>query len=170
MATRSKPTTAEAEGKRILDSIRLLVRSLRLFDREAQAKYGISAAQMFVLHALDTDDVLSLNEVAEKTATDQSSASVVVGRLVEVGYVSRTARKDDRRHVELRLTAKGRAVIRRSPPPAQQKILGAIAAMPPRDRKAFAEMLDSFVETIGAGGRKAPMLFEESAPKSRKRT
>ncbi|HEX7807288.1 MAG TPA: MarR family transcriptional regulator, partial [Thermoanaerobaculia bacterium] len=101
MATRTKPTTAEAEGKRILDSIRLLVRSLRLFDREAQSKYGISAAQMFVLHALDTDDVLSLNELADKTATDQSSASVVVGRLVEAGYVSRTARKNDRRHVEL---------------------------------------------------------------------
>jgi MarR family transcriptional regulator, organic hydroperoxide resistance regulator len=168
MATRTKPTTAEAEGKRILDSIRLLVRSLRLFDREAHSKYGISAAQMFVLHALDTDEVLSLNELAEKTATDQSSASVVVGRLVEIGYVSRAARKDDRRHVELKLTAKGRAVIRRSPPPAQQKILAAIASMPARERKAFAEMLDSFVETIGAGAKKVPMLFEDEKAKTRK--
>jgi DNA-binding MarR family transcriptional regulator len=169
MATRTRPTSVDAEGKRILDAIRLLVRSLRLFDRETQAKYGISAAQAFVLHALDTDEVLSLNELAERTATDQSSASVVVQRLVDAGYVTRTPRKDDRRHVELRLTAKGRAVIRRSAPPAQQKILDAVSTMAPRERKAFASMLDAFVDGIGAGGKKAPMLFEDDAPKSRKR-
>lgn len=169
MANRIKSRSADNEGKRILDAIRLLVRSLRLFDRQTQSKYGISAAQAFVLHALDSDEVLSLNEVAERTATDQSSASVVVQRLVDAGYVSRTPRKDDRRHVELRLTAKGRAVIRRSPPPAQQKILDAIEEMSARERKAFAEMLDSFVDSIGAGGKKAPMLFEEAPSKSRKR-
>ncbi len=161
--------TADSEGKRVLDAIRLLVRSLRLFDREAQSKHGITAAQSFVLHALDDAEVLSLNELAERTATDQSSASVVVQKLVDAGYVSRTPRKDDRRHVDLKLTAKGRGVIRRSPAPAQQKILDAINAMSSRDRKQFAEMLDMFVDAIGAGGRKAPMLFEDETPKSRKR-
>ncbi len=170
MAIPIKTPHADPDGKRILDAIRLLVRSLRLFDREAQAKYGLSAAQMFVLHALDTNDVLSLNELAERTATDQSSASVVVQRLVEAGFVTRTPRSDDRRHVELRLTAKGRTVIRRSPPPAQQKILSTVAAMPPRDRKIFARMLDTFVGSIGADARKAPMLFEEDPAKPRKRS
>ena len=50
-----------SEGKRVLNSIRQLVRALRLYDREAQSKYGISAAQMFVLHTLEQDEVLSLN-------------------------------------------------------------------------------------------------------------
>ena len=150
-----------SEGKRILNSIRQLVRVLRLFDREAQSKYGISAAQVFVLHALDSEDVLSLNELAERTATDQSSASVVVQKLVDSGYVSRVARKDDRRHIELRLTQKGRNVIRRSPPPAQQRILEAVDALSPRDRKAFANTLEQFVQDIGVRGKKVPMLFED---------
>jgi DNA-binding MarR family transcriptional regulator len=169
MATQNKGRAADAEGKRILDAIRLLVRSLRIFDRQAQSKYGLSAAQMFVLHALDTNDVLSLNELAERTATDQSSASVVVQRLVDGGYVLRTPRKDDRRHVELRLTPKGRTIIRRSPPPAQKNILDAIQAMPERQRKVFAKMLDEFVAAIGASGAKAPMLFEDEPIKTPKR-
>lgn len=157
------------EGKRILNSIRQLVRALRLFDREAQSKYGISAAQMFVLHALDQEDGLSLNQLAERTATDQSSVSVVVQRLVDAGCVTRTPRKDDRRHVELRLTPKGRGIIRRSPPPAQQKILAAVEGMPPRQRKQFADLLESFVQAFGVRGKKAPMMFEDEVPRTRKK-
>jgi DNA-binding MarR family transcriptional regulator len=151
----------ESESKRILNSIRHLVRALRLFDREAQTRYGISAAQMFVLHALSEEDVLSLNELADRTATDQSSASVVVQRLVEAGYVTRAAQKEDRRRIELRLTARGRTVIRKSPPPAQQKILAAIDRMPAKERKAFAAMLETFVSEIGVRAKRAPMLFED---------
>lgn len=158
-----------SEGKRVLNSIRQLVRALRLYDREAQSKYGISAAQMFVLHTLEQDEVLSLNELAERTATDQSSASVVVQRLVDAEYVTRTPRKEDRRHVELRLTPRGRGVIRRSPPPAQQKILAAIEAMPTRERKLFADLLESFVVAFGVRGKKAPLLFEEDQPSRRVR-
>jgi DNA-binding MarR family transcriptional regulator len=151
----------ESESKRILNSIRHLVRALRLFDREAQQRYGISAAQMFVLHALSEEEMLSLNELADRTATDQSSASVVVQRLVEAGYVSRGAQKEDRRRVALRLTAKGRAVLRKSAPPAQQKMLAAIDGMPAKDRKVFAALLETFVRDIGVRGKKAPMLFED---------
>ena len=171
MGTQKKSRSATAqpsEGKRILNSIRQLVRALRLFDREAQSKYGISAAQMFVLHALEAEDVLSLNELSQRTATDQSSASVVVQKLVESGYVSRAARKDDRRHIELRLTAKGRNIIRRSPPPAQQRILATVEALPPRDRKALAAMLEQFVESFGVRGKKAPMLFEDEGPRTKR--
>ena len=163
MATPKKTTSAaaSADGKRILDAIRQLVRALRLFDREAQAKHGITAAQMFMLHSLEGDEVLSLNQLAERAATDQSSASVVVHKLVEAGYVTRTARKDDRRRIELRLTAKGRAIIRKSPPPAQQRMLEAIATLKPRDRKALADSLEQFVHEIGAGGKKVSLLFED---------
>jgi DNA-binding MarR family transcriptional regulator len=161
MATGKKSVTHQPEGTRILNSIRQLVRALRLFDREAQSKHGISAAQMFVLHALREEDGISLNALAERTATDQSSASVVVQRLVDGGYLTRTPKQEDRRHIVLRLTPKGRAVTRRSPPPAQQRIIAAVDAMSPRDRKAFAQMLEMFVEEVGVKGKKAPMLFED---------
>ena len=140
---------ADDEGMRILNSIRQLVRALRLFDREAQSRYGVTAAQMFVLHAIDQEEGLSLNALAARTATDQSSASVVVQRLVEAGYVLRTAQAADRRRVELRLTPKGRGIIRKAPPPAQQKILATVAAMSVRDRKELAALLERFVDAFG---------------------
>jgi MarR family transcriptional regulator, organic hydroperoxide resistance regulator len=169
MATQTPAGGSGDEGTRILNSIRQLVRALRLFDRETQTRYGITAAQMFVLHALEDNDGLSLTALADRTATDQSSASVVVQRLVEGGYVTRTPRPDDRRHIELRLTTKGRGVIRKSPPPAQQKILAIVEAMPARDRKQFASLLEGFVGAFGRRGARTPMLFEEEPPKRARR-
>jgi DNA-binding MarR family transcriptional regulator len=166
---RGRMTKQEAtEGERVLNSVRRLVRALRLFDRRAQTRHGITAAQMYVLHTLQQEDGLSMNELAARTATDQSSASVVVQRLVEEGHVTRTARKADRRHVELRLTPKGRVVVRKSPPPAQQRILAAIDEMSPRDRKAFAALFEAFLERFGLPDQKAPMLFEDEPPKKQR--
>ena len=41
-----------SDSQRILDSIRRLVRLLRVSDRQAQAELGISGAQLFVLTEL----------------------------------------------------------------------------------------------------------------------
>lgn len=158
-----------AEGERILNSVRRLVRALRLFDRRSQSKHGITAAQVYVLHTLQHQDGLSMNELAERTATDQSSASVVVQRLVESGYVTRTPKKEDRRHVELRLTPKGRAVVRKSPSPAQQRLLAAIEAMSSKERAAFANLFETFLDHFGLPDQRAPMLFEDEPGKKEKR-
>ena len=158
-----------SEAKRILTLVRRLVRALRIYDRQAQSRYGLTAAQMFVLHALAGvgEDGISLNDLADRIATDQSSASVVVQRLVAEGLVSRTPRPDDRRHVELRLTPQGRRTIRRAPPPAQEKMINAIDSMPPGDRKRLVALMETFVSRLGVS-EKAPMLFEDEPRRARK--
>src|SRR5882762_3561794 len=101
--------SAMTDSQRILDSIRRLVRLLRVSDRQAQAELGVSGAQLFVLRELGRTPALSLNELASRTLTDQSSVSVVVTRLVEAGLVSRERARDDARRLVLGLTRAGRA-------------------------------------------------------------
>ena len=127
------------DTQRILDSIRRLVRLLRLTDRAAQSELGLSGAQLFVLHELGRSPSLSLSELADKTRTDQSSVSVVVTRLVESGYVTRDRDKRDGRRLVLNLTKSGKAVTEKSPPAAQEKI----------------------IEELGESTGAAPMLFED---------
>jgi DNA-binding MarR family transcriptional regulator len=150
----------DEDAKQIMIAIRRLVRALRLFERESESRYGLSAAQMFVLHVLREEDELSLNELAMRTATDQSSASTVVQRLVDAGYVGREQSRRDRRAIVLSLTAKGRALVRRAPAPAQEQIFASIGKMPAADRRRFVELLDLFLTGMGVGGE-APMLFED---------
>lgn len=149
------------DTQRILDSIRRLVRLLRLTDRAAQSELGLSGAQLFVLHELGRSPSLSLSELAEKTRTDQSSVSVVVTRLVESGYVTRDRDKRDGRRLVLNLTKSGKAVTDKSPPAAQEKIIEALERIPAADRKRFADVFSKIIEELGESTAEAPMLFED---------
>lgn len=157
MADRSEPLK---DSQRILDAIRRLVRLLRLADRAAQSRAGLSAAQLFVLSEIGKTPAVSLGELADRTVTDQSSVSAVVARLVESGLVSRLRAEDDARRLSLSITDKGRAALADAPPVTQDVLLNVLAGLNPRERKALADTLTRVVDAMGAE-RAAPMLFED---------
>lgn len=137
--------TLDDDAKSILDSLRRLSRTLRLSEKEAQNRYGLTAAQLVVLHVLHDNPDCSLGELASFTATDQSTSSVVVQRLVEAGYVSRVDQERDRRHVALKLTPSGRALATKSPLPLEEQVARSLGRMRGTDRAAFLALFDSFV-------------------------
>ena len=158
------PKKAPLSGQKtqsILDSIRRIVRGLRVSSRIAERDLGISGAQLFVLQKLDGSAGLSLNELAKRTLTHQSSVSVVIGRLVERGLVLRTASKADARRLELSLSAKGRAFLRKAPLTAQERLVAAIEELPRGQREKLATLLGLVVEKSGLSGE-APELFFEN--------
>ena len=149
------------DSSRVLDAIRRLVRHLRLADRAAQSELGISGAQLFVLTELGKTASLSLNDLAARTRTDQSSVSVVVSRLVEAGLVTRERDGRDARRLVLNLTKAGRAMLQRAPSVAQEQILAAVDRLTAAERKRFADSFTALVDALGAEPGPAPMLFEE---------
>jgi DNA-binding MarR family transcriptional regulator len=157
------------DSQRILDSVRRLVRLLRLSDRAAQSEVGLSAAQLFVLHELGKTPELSLNDLAERTRTDQSSVSVVVTRLVEAGLIERRRAEEDARRLVLNLTRSGRAALVSAPPPPQAHLLDVIEALPAAERKRFASTFARILDAMGAGSSAAPMFFDDETPKTKKK-
>src|SRR5262249_57297587 len=89
--TSASPTSEAHAIERSMNAIRSIVRAQRINTRAVELKMGSSLAQLFVLQQLAERSADSLNELAERTATHQSSVSVVVRRLVERGLVARTA-------------------------------------------------------------------------------
>lgn len=150
-----------ADSQRILDSIRRLVRLLRLTDRAAQSELGLSGAQLFVLHELQKTPAMSLSELAKKTRTDQSSVSVVVSRLVEGGYVTRERDSRDARRLVLTLTKTGRAVAEKSPPAVSERMIVILERMQPAERRRFADIFSHIIEELGESQGVAPMMFED---------
>jgi DNA-binding MarR family transcriptional regulator len=149
------------DSQRILDSIRRLVRLLRLTDRAAQSEMGLSGAQLFVLHELGKTPAVSLSELAQKTRTDQSSVSVVISRLVDAGLVMRDRDRRDARRLVLTLTKSGRAIAEKSLPVAQEKIIEILDRMPVSERRRFADTFSRVIEDLGQSRGAAPMMFED---------
>jgi DNA-binding MarR family transcriptional regulator len=157
------------DSERILDAVRRLVRQLRLSDREAQLRVGLSAAQLYVLYELGQTPAISLGELAERTHTDQSSVSTVVTRLVEAGLVQRERAGEDARRLELSLTRAGRAALQKAPPVAQERLLASIESLPAAERRRFAETFERLLDDFGADAARPPMLFEEDGENGKRK-
>src|SRR3954471_2852204 len=84
-----------------VDSIRRVLRALRIAARDTLATAGVSAAQLFVLRALVDGDAASLSDLAERTMTDRTSVTAVVDRLVQGGLVTKGTSDEDRRRASI---------------------------------------------------------------------
>ena len=151
------------EIREILDSIRRIVRLLRVSSREAEREVGLSGAQLFVLRTLSEHKFLSVNELAERTHTHQSSVSVVVQVLVDKGLITRSKAADDGRRLELSLAAAAKSLIRKAPDAAQGKLIGAITSLAPAARKQLSSSLIRLIEEAGLADEEAEMIFEDTA-------
>lgn len=148
------------DATQVMQSLRRIVRMIRIADRDAQGNHDLSAAQLYVLHSLARAPVASLAELAKRTLTDQSSVSTVVAKLVAKKLVKRTPSAEDRRRAELGLTAAGQRVVKHAPELIQTRIIDAVAAMADTQRKELVRSLSRLVDAIGAGSV-APKMFSE---------
>jgi DNA-binding MarR family transcriptional regulator len=120
-----------------------------------------SPAQRFVLEQLASKPGASIGDIAKLTHTDQSSVSVVVSRLVENGLVERKRSAEDARRAELSLSARGRALAKKSAPSGQARLLEALDSLSAARRAALARELDALVAAMGIEDEPPGMFFEE---------
>jgi len=160
----------ESSARQVLDSIRRIVQFLRIASRDSEKRLGLSAAQVFVLHKLADGRPLSLNQLAERTLTHQSSVSVVVQRLVEQGLVERAKSEIDGRAVMLTLTPTGRTTLKKAPDAPHDRLIAALEQMKLADRRKLASLLRSLLTKAGLSEEHPEMLFAEgSATKPERR-
>jgi DNA-binding MarR family transcriptional regulator len=126
-----------------------------------EKRTGVTGAQLFVLRVLADHPGLSINELARRTMTHQSSVSVVVSRLVTRGLVARVPAADDRRRLIVTLTPRGRLLHRDGPAVAQELIIQAVRGLAPGHRRGLADGLRALTEALGASGGRASMFFED---------
>ncbi|HVX41488.1 MAG TPA: MarR family transcriptional regulator [Gemmatimonadaceae bacterium] len=147
--------------ERSMNAVRSIVRALRINTRAIELKMGISLAQLFVLQQLAERSAASLNELAERTATHQSSVSVVVRRLVERGFVSRTASAADKRRIEIEVTPAGRELLAGAPMTIQTQLMQALDRMKAEDQVTLADLLERWLHEAKVDLATPPMLGED---------
>jgi DNA-binding MarR family transcriptional regulator len=159
-----------------LDGIRRIFRVLRRSSRLSERTVGVGSAQLFVLQQLAASPASSINELAERTYTHQSSVSVVVRRLVEQGLVARSPGQLDRRRRELKLTASGKRLVRRAPVPGQVRLIEGLLTLSGTELRTLEGLLGRVVRGMGASEETPEMFFTagsggtvQSRPRSRER-
>ena len=176
MPAPTRQTRSAEEGARdeilrsIMNSVRSIERAIRMENVEVERALGISLAQMYVLQLLDERPAASVNELADRTLTHQSSVSVVVRRLTERGFVEKRPSTDDGRRVEIAITEAGRDLLRRAPNPTQAALIKGLRQLPSPTLEVLDGALHSWLEQMGMLEEAPPMFGEdEPAPASMQR-
>ena len=97
-----------------LAAFRAAVREFLRFSEDAAAQAGLTAQHyqvMLILRANAEGTSVSINDVAHQLFIKHNSAVGLVDRLVRETLIVREASREDRRKVELRLSARGRQVL-----------------------------------------------------------
>src|ERR1700755_1581370 len=164
MGSNSNDRSAVASDRqtveRAMNAVRSIVRAQRINTRAIELKMGISLAQLFVLQQLAERPSDSLNDLAERTATHQSSVSVVVRRLVERGLVSRTSSSADKRRIEIDLTPAGRALLTDAPTTIQMQLINGLSHMSGDEQGELADLLEDWLRAAKIDLAAPPMLGE----------
>jgi len=155
------------EVPRVMDALRRIVRTLRVASRATEKEIGISGAQLYVLQELAEQPASSVNELAERTTTHQSSVSAVVSRLVERGLAARRPSPEDGRRVTIELTTAGRALLENAPPAVQMQLIEGLRAMPAEDRTRLCELLEAWADASHLESGPVPFIFEDDPPPER---
>jgi DNA-binding MarR family transcriptional regulator len=144
-----------------VDSIRRVLRALRIAARDTLVTTGMSAAQLFVLGTLVDGEEASLSDLAERTMTDRTSVTAVVDRLVQAGLVTKGTSEQDRRRAAIRITPKGRTVLRRAPRPPTALLVEALEQLEPSELKRLERGLRALTHAMGIDVEPAEMMFED---------
>lgn len=148
-----------------LDHLRRIVQALRESSRASEQQLGVSGAQLFVLQTLAKNSALSLNGLAERTHTHQSTVSVVVKRLVTQQLVQSRPAASDRRKLELELTPRGSALLRRAPAAAQDRLIAGLQALGARERANLTATLGKLARAVQVDTGRPSMFFEDAKAK-----
>ena len=164
MAARSaknprRPASASPERDKAFRCIRALVAALQTSARAVEERTGLTNAQLFLLRQIADGGGLTVNDLVQRTSAAQSSVSVVVARLVRAGHVKRGRVAGDGRRVTLTATARGKATVRKAPPPATERLLRALGALAPADARSISRGIGTLLKELGATPDEAPLLF-----------
>lgn len=158
---KSRSDSHRREVSEVVDSLRRIVRVLHQSHRVAEQRWQLSAAQLLVLQRLAEAPTLSVNQLADRTFTHQSTVSVVVTRLVSRGLVRRSRADDDARRAELALTPQGRLLLQRAMTSALTKLIDALDDMPASRLRVIGGCLHTVVDALGVSNEPAGMFFED---------
>lgn len=173
-STSPETTRQDRSVDNVINGIRRLFRSLRLFSREVERDFGVSAAQLFVLQSLEEStgpesNLLSINELAERSFTHQSTVSEVVARLKKKKLVLQRKSEEDLRKTLLELSSTGKHLIRHAPKSPQVRLIRALLELSMKEREQLAQLLGRVLRSAGFEDEPASMFFEEDARKRKRR-
>ena len=154
-------------------TVKAAQRALEQLTNEAMKPLGVTGPQADAITVIGQAGPLSLKELGDLLIAEAGHPSRLVDRLVDAGLVERRTAEDDRRRVELLLTAKGRRLEKRILAVREEIQELALEILGDRDIEPTLELLRHMLQVSPLAQvierRRALFDPEGRAPKARRK-
>lgn len=123
----------------------------RAFDNEMQvrlARYGVTLSQWLHLRSLWDNPGMTCSAVSRYLGVEKASSTAVLDDLQERGFIQRVKNTEDRRIVNLQLTAQGKSLTRKLIPQAVEINAAARANVGANDFFIFLRVTEAMVANL----------------------
>jgi DNA-binding MarR family transcriptional regulator len=148
----------------VLVALRRIIRATDLHSKRLSKQAGFTTPQVVVLQAVRDLGEVTTGAISERVNLSQATVTTILDRLEGRGLVERYRSTADRRVVHARLTARGRATLRRAPSLLHERFIEAFARLSDADQTRIVATLDEVAGMMGAAELDAPPLLETDSP------
>lgn len=159
--------SARERGDRFTDvlvALRRIIRATDLHSKRLSKESGLTTPQVVVLQAVRDLGEVTTGAVSGRVNLSQATVTTILDRLEGRGLIERYRSTADRRVVHARLTAQGRATLRRAPPLLHERFIEAFARLGDSDQRRIVAALDEVAGMMGAADLDAVPLLDADVP------
>jgi DNA-binding MarR family transcriptional regulator len=117
-------------------------------ERFYRQRFGLALREWRVLAVIPPAGGMPVAEVVRRTSVDKAGVSRALSALERRGLLERVWSEEDARRAEVRLTAKGRALLQRLAPAALARQAALKKAFTPSELRTFFMLLDKLEQRV----------------------
>ena len=137
----------------VLRKFRLVFNAVKSHFRDVEKRAGVAGAQVWALSVIRDQPGIGVSALARALDIHQSTASNLLKPLLEGGLVAAARAENDRRSVQLHISVKGLAVLKKAPGPATGLLPQALSQLDPQTLRRLDEDLATVIARLGADQR-----------------
>lgn len=133
---------------RINDIMPIMIREFAKYQVNELSKGKITLPQFLILGFLEKSGEAKMSVLAHFMAVSTAAMTGTVDRLVKCGYVTRESEPQDRRVIKIKITLKGRELIKKINSQRRQVIIDIFGKISEGDRSDYLRVLTKIEEIL----------------------
>ena len=135
-------------AERINDIIPIMIREFAKYQANELSKGKITLPQFLILGFLEKSGEAKMSALAHFMAVSTAAMTGTVDRLVKYGYVMRELEPKDRRVIKIKITLKGRGLVKKINSQRRQIIINIFGRISEDDRSDYLRVLTKIEEIL----------------------
>ena len=149
------------EISEVIDNLRRSIKAINEYSRIAEKETGLTGPQLWAIKLVAGNAPIKVSDLARRMYLHPATVVGILDRLESKGLVQRTRSTEDRRVVEIDLTAQGRAVVGQAPEVAQGMLVKGLESLSREKLSHVSEGMREIVRILGAEDFPPQLLFSQ---------